>query len=131
MDAVPLVLDGGSPPTVSALVRAAGVSRSVFYTHFDGLDHLAVSILSEAFADIGRDDSALRRDGAVSGHEAARRAQERLVAHILDRRPLYSALLSLPIGTTAWNAVVEAYAAQVRVAMALIPEIPEAVPVMT
>jgi AcrR family transcriptional regulator len=124
LDAVETLAAGDDPITVAAIVRTAGIGRSSFYTHFSGIDELAVVVLSAAFEAIGAEDVELRRHRVVSGAEAARVAQVRLVGHLVQHRALYASMLALPFTSSVYTRAVEAYAVQVRATIALLPEIP-------
>jgi AcrR family transcriptional regulator len=124
LDAVETLAAGDQPITVAAIVRTAGIGRSSFYTHFSGIDELAVTVLSGVFEAIGAEDIELRRHRIVSGAEAARVAQVRLVGHLVQHRGLYASMLALPFTSAVYTRAVEGYAAQVRATMALLPEIP-------
>jgi AcrR family transcriptional regulator len=124
LNAVETLAAGDQPITVAAIVRTAGIGRSSFYTHFSGIDELAVTVLSGVFEAIGAEDIELRRHRIVSGAEAARVAQVRLVGHLVQHRALYASMLALPFTSAVYTRAVEAYAAQVRATIALLPEIP-------
>jgi AcrR family transcriptional regulator len=124
LDAVESLADGAETITVAAIVRTAGIGRSSFYTHFSGIDELAVTVLSGAFQTIGAEDVELRRNRIVSGAEAARVAQVRLVGHLVQHRALYASMLALPFTSSVFTRAVEAYAVQVRATLALLPGIP-------
>ena len=124
LDAVEILAAGDQPITVAAIVRTAGIGRSSFYTHFSGIDELAVAVLSGAFDAIGAEDLELRRHRVVSGAQAARVAQVRLVGHLVQHRALYASMLALPFTSAVYTRAVEGYAAQVRATIALLPEIP-------
>jgi len=124
LDAVEELAAGDEPITVAAIVRAAGIGRSSFYTHFSGIDELAVELLGGVFRTIGAEDVELRRNRVVTGAEAARVAQVRLVGHLVQHRALYASMLALPFTSAVYTQAVEGYAAQVRATIALLPEIP-------
>jgi AcrR family transcriptional regulator len=124
LDAVETLAAGDQPITVAAIVRTAGIGRSSFYTHFSGIDELAVTVLSGVFEAIGAEDIELRRHRIVSGAEAARVAQVRLVGHLVQHRALYASMLALPFTSAVYTRAVEGYAAQVRATIALLPEVP-------
>jgi len=124
LDAVETLAAGDELISVAAIVRAAGIGRSSFYTHFSGIDELAVTVLSGVFQAIGAEDNELRRHRVVSGAEAARLAQVRLVGHLVQHRALYASMLALPFTSAVFTQAVEGYAAQVRATIALLPEIP-------
>ena len=124
LDAVETLASADKPITVAAIVRTAGIGRSSFYTHFSGIDELAVVVLGDVFRAIGAEDVELRRHRVVSGAEAARVAQVRLVGHLVQHRALYVSLLAMPFTAAVYARAVEAYAAQVHATIALLPEIP-------
>lgn len=124
LDAVEALAAGDEAITVAAIVRAAGIGRSSFYTHFSGIDELAVAVLGGVFQAIGADDVELRRHRVVSGAEAARMAQVRLVGHLVQHRALYASMLALPFTSAVYSRAVDGYAAQVRATIMLLPEIP-------
>ena len=124
LDAVETLAAGDDVISVAAIVRTAGIGRSSFYTHFSGIDELAVTVLSDVFQAIGAEDVELRRHRVVSGAEAARVAQVRLVGHLVQHRALYASMLALPFTSAVHTKAVGAYAAQVRATVALLPEIP-------
>lgn len=124
LDAVECLAAGDEPITVAAIVRTAGIGRSSFYTHFSGIDELAVTVLSGVFQAIGLEDVELRRHRIVSGAEAARVAQVRLVSHLVQHRALYASMLALPFSSAVFTQAVESYATQVQATIALLPDIP-------
>jgi AcrR family transcriptional regulator len=93
--------------SVNAVIRASGVSRSAFYSHFQNLDDLLVSMLSEAFRDIAAKRAASLR---ADPRSAAREAQERLVTFVSDRRAFLRASLDWRVSSRAHETVVQAYA---------------------
>lgn len=124
LEAVETLANGDEPISVAAIVRTAGIGRSSFYTHFSGIDELAVTVLGGVFEAIGAEDVELRRHRIVSGAEAARLAQVRLVGHLVQHRALYASMLALPFTSAVYARAVEGYAAQVRATIALLPSIP-------
>jgi AcrR family transcriptional regulator len=127
LDAVAELAHRDEDITVAALVRTAGIGRSSFYTHFSGIDELAVTVLRSVFQTIGAEDVDLRRRHVVSGAEAARLAQVRLVGHLVQHRALYAAVLALPFTSTVYTELIDAYAEQVLATIALLPEMPAGV----
>ena len=125
LDAVEVLAARDEQITVAAIVRSAGIGRSSFYTHFSGIDELAITVLSGVFEAIGAEDLELRRHHVVSGAEAARVAQVRLVGHLVQHRALYASMLALPFTSAVYARAVEAYAAQVRATIALLPDAPD------
>jgi AcrR family transcriptional regulator len=82
--------------SVSALAQEAGVSRSVFYTHFADVGELALRMIEPVFGEIAETAAAARQDDP---HRAMREAQERLADHVHEDRALYRAAFLLPGGT--------------------------------
>lgn len=99
-------------PTVSDIVRVAGISRSSFYAHFASLDELAVAHLREAFLDIGVAGAEQRREDLIVGAQAARIGFLKLVAHLVDNYGFYESVLSLPLSRRSYDDTVQAYAMQ-------------------
>jgi len=107
--------------TVASVVRAAGISRASFYSHYSGLDELADSLRRDAFLTIG--------DLFLSDHdhelpEAIRLSQERLVAHFVDNRALYSAVGSIPVSKDSYLVGVRAMAGVIEIALDAHPDRP-------
>lgn len=80
------------PPSVSAVVQRAGVTRSTFYTHFRGLDDLAAL----ALADVTEAMTRLARAAIVEG-DAKAAVNERLFTefalYLSAHRHTYAGLL--------------------------------------
>ena len=74
--------------SVSALVRRAGVSRSVFYVHFADLRGFVLELQRERLAEIA---ATAFSQGAATPEEAMLGAQRRLVAHFAANQQLYRA----------------------------------------
>ena len=100
--------------SVNAIVRASGVSRSGFYSHFRNLDDLLVAMLSDAFRGIAVEHATSQ--GTDPG-SAARAAQERLVAFVSDRRAFLRASLDWQVSSHAHETLVQAYAEGVQTAI--------------
>jgi AcrR family transcriptional regulator len=123
-----LAAEGGAAPSVSDIVRRAGVSRSSFYTQFASVDELAGVVLREAFMTIGTANLAMLADGGVSVAEASRIAVGQLVAHVAQHRHLYRLGAVTP---SSHPEVLAALAAQVRQAIAFEPGTHGGVPAET
>ncbi|MCU1406499.1 MAG: TetR/AcrR family transcriptional regulator [Glaciihabitans sp.] len=115
---------GNTAVTVSDVVRQAGISRSAFYTHFSGLDELAMSILRDSFTEISTSDLELRRTSAASPGKASRIGITRMVEHVLEHRALYLGVLGLPQSSRAYEAAVEEFALHVSQTTAVMPNVP-------
>lgn len=101
----------GADITVAAIVRTAGISRASFYSHYSGLDELAIAMTREAFVAINDDWSRHHEDPV----EALRLSQRRLVDHYRAHRALYAAAATLPVSK-------DVYLAGVRVMAAIIED---------
>jgi len=118
-----LSAEEGTDFTVDAVARAAGVSRTSFYAHFPDLDALAVSMLVEAFREIGHDDVDARRSTGMSRRALARASSVRLVEHVASRRAFYRASLDWKLSSRVHEHVVEAYADRVLETVAADPDL--------
>lgn len=105
-EAVRSLSDRGVEVSVRSLTAAAGVSRATFYTHFSGIDDLALHLQEEAFREIAAttrgDDPAL-----VMDEMAMARTQRALIAHYASFRPLYSAALNVAVPRGSESRVAE------------------------
>ncbi|MDQ7904802.1 TetR/AcrR family transcriptional regulator [Phytohabitans sp. ZYX-F-186] len=118
---------GGTALSVSSLAREAGISRSAFYTHFSGLDELALFILSRAFDEIGAADIELRRTQTLSGAQTARRSLTLLTQHLDRHRALYANVFAAPVSARAHLAAIELFAAETRAILPYTDAAPDAV----
>jgi AcrR family transcriptional regulator len=117
-----LTATAGAEVTVNAIAQEAGVSRTSFYAQFEDLDALAVSMLVDAFRDIGHDDVVARRAAGADAHQAARSSAFRLVEHIAARRAFYRASLDWKLTARVREVVEAAFAEQVLVSLDVAPE---------
>lgn len=96
--------DTGSVPSVSEIIRRAGVSRSSFYTQFSDVGALVQEVLRDALERIRLDDSDLRRARSVSEAQATQIAAEHVVDHVIEHRGFYR--LGLATGGAAlWESI--------------------------
>jgi len=102
-----LTREPGQDVSVNAILRASGISRSGFYANFTGLDDLLVKMLSDAYEDLG---ATYLTTKTAHPAEAARQAQERLVAFISERRAFIRSSLDWPVGSRAHETIIQAYA---------------------
>lgn len=121
-DAVHELSRAGDEITVASIARSAGISRASFYSHYAGVDELAIALSRDAFASIALAWIADEHDPA----DAMRASQERLVAHFADNRWFYRAVASMPVSKDGYLASVRAMAAIIEHALA---RYPQAVPV--
>jgi AcrR family transcriptional regulator len=105
-----LMTSGVSRVSVSDIVRSSGVSRSSFYVHFSGLQDLALAFLTRQIEILDQAEIGVRRDDLLSGAAAARIGYGRLIEHIVQNYPLYSAVLEQPSTRGAFETTIETYA---------------------
>lgn len=113
-DAVRRRSRAGEEVTVASVARSAGISRASFYSHYRGLDELALTLTSEAFASIAEAWFADEHDRA----DAMVISQRRLVAHFADNRRFYRAVASIPISKEGYLAAVRSMASVLETAIA-------------
>lgn len=117
-----LMSSGAQAVSVSDIVRAAGISRSSFYTHFGGLDELATSFLRSQIAAISASGNEGDLLGAAvsssdhnfaidetTGYEAARFGYGRLIEHMVENFPLYTSVIELAPVRHAYNDIIRRY----------------------
>src|SRR5215204_4250363 len=119
----------GGPVSVSALSRHAGISRSVFYTHFAGLDELALFVLERALDEIGDADLEARHRQETSGEHTARTSLLRLTHHMAEHRSLYVSVFAGSVSARAYQAAVDRFAAETRVVLPHVGSVPVGVDV--
>jgi AcrR family transcriptional regulator len=100
-DAVRELADAGGEITVRTVTATADVARATFYTHFSGMDDLALHLQEQAFHDI-----AVASRGADAGAidvTVMERSQRALIAHYAAYRSLYAGVfaVSVPRGVEA------------------------------
>lgn len=110
--------ENGSEITVSALVREAGISRGTFYTHFSGLEELAVAMQAEVvhfLAGLERTEAHLDPAETIrSRKESIAEALAGVVGHYARYQGFYAAVFSLPISQAAAKKRVEALAIELE-----------------
>jgi AcrR family transcriptional regulator len=105
-DAVRALADAGEEITVRSVTATAGVSRATFYTHFSGLDDLALHLQEQAFHDIAA--ATRTADAAASpGETVMARSQRALIAHYAAYRSLYAAAFTVAVPRGAESRVAE------------------------
>lgn len=90
-----LARDGATSIGVADIVRTAGISKATLYTHFAGLDQLALYIFEEAIGTMTT--PVAHAGGKASTREHVRHFVAQLVAHYVDNRVFYSAVLAMPV----------------------------------
>jgi AcrR family transcriptional regulator len=113
-EAVRSLTEQGDVVSVAAIVRTAGISRASFYSHYGGLDELALAMTREAFVAIADSWSRDHEDPVA----ALRLSQRRLVDHYVDNLALYSAVAALPVSKEAYLSAVRAMAAIIEITIA-------------
>ncbi|TFB16024.1 TetR/AcrR family transcriptional regulator [Microbacterium sp. 3H14] len=105
-DAVRSLALAGRAITVSSLVAEARVSRATFYTHFSGIDDLALHLQEQAFRDIAAETRA-HGISASTDDSAMARSQRALIEHYATYRALYAAAFSVAVPRGAESRVAE------------------------
>jgi AcrR family transcriptional regulator len=107
--------------TVAAIAREAGVSRSVFYTQFSGLEDL----LSEVVAQTAERFGSAAREAIIAGGFASRRelaleSLARLVEHVDTHATFYAAAASWKMTMAVHESTTRSYAAHIQVLVATV-----------
>lgn len=97
--------------TVSAIARDAGVSRSVFYTHFSGLEDLLSAVLAETAEKI---NPSAGETGGLSALQLSTTSLKRLVDHVQSRATFYKAAFAWNTTAGLHQAAIEGYARHIR-----------------
>ena len=92
---------------LAMVLTMSGVSRATFYSHFSGIDDLAIRLQDEALDEIAAQAVA---DDAAHSADAMLESQRRLVAHYAQHRALYRTVLSLPAAGDAASRATDAMA---------------------
>jgi AcrR family transcriptional regulator len=101
-----------SQVTVSAIARDAGVSRSVFYIHFSGLEELLSAVLTQTAMS---DESDLDpTDNRMSPRQATVASLTQLVHHVEARAAFYTAALEWKTTFGVHDVTVTGYARRIR-----------------
>jgi AcrR family transcriptional regulator len=112
-DAVRSLALAGRTITVSNLVAEARVSRATFYTHFSGIDDLALHLQEEAFRDIAAETRA-HSPSPSTDESAMSRSQRALIEHYATYRALYAAAFSVAVPRGAESRVAEMMKIEIR-----------------
>ncbi|MGP3534175.1 TetR family transcriptional regulator [Microbacterium sp. RD1] len=124
-----LMLERHEPITVQDVLQRAGVSRGSFYTHFAGLEDLAVEMFRERFSQLGRADLERRESGADRPIRMAYLTVRELVEHVVEHRALYVGVDTLTAGRRAHETLIDLLATQVRATALAIPTRPPSIDV--
>lgn len=120
VDAVEALCREGAEVTVSAVLRASGVSRGAFYAQFTDLEDVALEMLTGAFQSIGEWDTHERLRVGADPEWIAREALGAFASYIDARRTLFTTALDWKVSSRVREAVTDAFAAEVRQAMRLL-----------
>ncbi|GAA1630643.1 TetR/AcrR family transcriptional regulator [Leucobacter chromiireducens] len=105
-----LLRSGCADASVRDVVASAGISRASFYTHFAGVDEVALTLLRRIFEGLGAvvvaERVALGRRTATS----VRAGQERLADAFWEQRDLLRPMLEGPSAGPVYVAIVRAFA---------------------
>lgn len=104
-DAVRDLAGQGAEITVRSMTERAGVSRATFYTHFSGIDDLALHLQEQAFHDIAEDSRPA--DGGALDASLMERSQRALIAHYATYRALYAGAFAVAVPRGAESRVAE------------------------
>lgn len=123
--------EAGVEITVSSIVREVGVSRGTFYTHYSGLEDLALELQAEvvhSLAGMERARAHLDPEELVrSRRESISEALGGVVEHYAKYRTFYVAVFSVPVSQAAMTRRVEALAAELQKHMEIDAVVPEGV----
>lgn len=120
-----LLRQGHSESTVRDVVTEAGVSRAAFYTHFSGVDEVALVVLREIFDELREIHLSERRELGQRTAASVRAGQERLADAFWQQRDLLRPLLEGSHSATAYMAIVRAFATTIESIMCTeLPRIP-------
>ncbi|MTD53813.1 TetR/AcrR family transcriptional regulator [Amycolatopsis pithecellobii] len=99
-------IDDEAAVTVGEVVRRAGISRAAFYTHFSGLDELAIAIMRDMVQTVSALHHEARGTTYASWREASVAMLRRTVDHMVQNRRLYLSVLEMPGSSGAFDAAV-------------------------
>jgi AcrR family transcriptional regulator len=111
--------------TVGEIVRRAGISRAAFYTHFAGLEELALAIMHEMLQSIAEQHNAARLTSYAGWREASTAMLSRNVEHVARHRGLYLSVFGMPGSSGAFEAAVVDLAGTISAAFEQMPVIPD------
>lgn len=118
IDAFEHLSDTGQPVTVSAIVPSAEISRATFYTHFAGLEELALALQRRVIERLSSwQKSAPHKDGDTSPadhSETLEAAFRQLLSHFEARQGMYTEILSGPTSGRARDELTDAIVAAIE-----------------
>jgi AcrR family transcriptional regulator len=132
-EALARLADRDEEITVSSIVGEAGISRGTFYTHYSGLEELAVELQAEVIhflAGLERTRAHLDPEELFrSRRDSIAEALSGVVGHYAKYRPFYAAVFSMPVSQATVRLRVEALALELREHMTVDAVVPEEVDV--
>lgn len=117
-----LLREGTCDASVREVVAEAGVSRASFYTHFSGVDEVALILLREMFVELGETYSAERIRLGGRTNASVRAGQERLADAFWERRKLLGPLMEGNQSAPAYMEIVRSFAETIERLFAADPE---------
>lgn len=119
-DAVRELSSAGAEISVSSVAKTAGVGRATFYTHFSGVDDLALHLQETTFHAI----AAETRAEFAHGGDSLARSQRALIAHYAAYRPLYAATFAVAVPRGVESRVAALMRDEILAHMRLLADIP-------
>lgn len=111
-DAVRELSAAGAEISVRSVTERAGVARATFYTHFSGIDDLALHLQEEAFHEIA---AATRpTDASALDPSSMERSQRALLAHYAAYRSLYAGAFAVAVPRGVESRVAELMRVEIR-----------------
>ncbi len=99
-EAVRALAADGADISATTVASSAGISRATFYTHFAGLDDLALHLQEDAFAEIASRTTAADESAMLASQHA-------LIAHYAGLRSLYAGVFAIAMPRGAESRVAE------------------------
>lgn len=122
-DAVRALSAAGEAISVSSVAKAAGVGRATFYTHFSGIDDLALHLQETTFHALALE----ARAEIAHGGDALAQSQRALIAHYGTYRALYAATLAVAVPRGVESRVASLMREEILAHIRLLIEIPAGV----
>lgn len=122
-DAVRALSAAGEVISVSSAAKAAGVGRATFYTHFSGIDDLALHLQETTFHALALE----ARAEIAHGGDALAQSQRALIAHYGTYRALYAATFAVAVPRGVESRVASLMREEILAHIRLLIEIPAGV----
>jgi AcrR family transcriptional regulator len=119
-------IEADAPVTVGEVVRRAGISRAAFYTHFSGLDELALAIMHDMLERISALHLEARGTTYAGWRETSTAMLRRNVEHMVHNRNLYLTVLGMPGSSGAFEAAVVELTGAIALSFEQMPVVPDA-----